>query len=103
MLWQAANMFDFSLGINDPTPANIQAEMIAAMPKLLFAVPQKLAEIKNGSKHLKRLDDKNALDSMLYQPYHEEHHESRLKEILTVFAKRELVTADVDDGYSKYT
>lgn len=97
-------MFDFSQVLEEATEEKLQEATIEAMPKIVFASTLTCHAIKKDNKLLKALDDKNLLDAFLHQAFKAAQDEPLFHQIVTIFAKRELVTADMqtpDEGFEK--
>ena len=99
MLYKAVNSnFDFEMLPGDLTENELEEQMIAMMPKLLFATQMTNGEIKKESsahyKQIRNLDEKNLLDALLHAQFKQANEEQLLAKISTIFCKRELITGD---------
>lgn len=66
MLLMAVEKFDYSY-ITEERSLQDQQEIISQiMPKIIFATPLKMSDIKKTDKTFRTLDDKNLLDSLIY-------------------------------------
>ena len=66
MLLMAVEKFDYSY-ITEERSLQDQQEIISQiMPKIIFATPLKMSDIKKTEKTFRTLDDKNLLDSLIY-------------------------------------
>jgi hypothetical protein len=101
MLYQALDKkFDFTQVFQEEVDEKeVEDVIISMMPKILFATQMASAEIKHSSAHAKQirnLDEKNLLDALLHAQFKQSDEEQLLAKIITIFAKRELITGDAD-------